>query len=498
MASRSGSKAMTASLMADIAVMNAQKGVMEFPAASRIPRATIETAEERQEWPGLLDRIYKQLDGPMFDSDFQITDEVREDFKEMFGSFKLESEEYKKSLRDNPDPSIKSWDRPHRWDGKTYDFTGHPQDKATDEQIREFIGYLRDELEKEASNVLDIIAREEKGESLPVYLLGRDRSSAERKEALEKLRNESEVKELIYRGQDAYEVLDAKKAAEKIKADRREDRSSGGEHYKRGVGYTGSEGDGLYHLTPHGGYAAGYASSSEQPTTGVIEGVLVSKRLLDLTPITASNHIDYSRGNRKFWDRWEKYYGKGNAPSIDHSWERSDAARPAWDDVTAFGKQKYTGKAFGVYSEKEPWSGGGANGYTMREAFGIKDAESLSKWKWSEKIAKTIGENYQRIHGKPMPENLGVPKGSDYTLQESIYNDLQKRSGLTYQLLKTPTFKRVMKEAKFDAVKYLDYGVGRTTPLGTPAYGATKPSQFKSYFGDKKVDEKSPNMFDAD
>jgi hypothetical protein len=76
--------------------------------------------------------------------------------------------------------------------------------------------------------------------------------------------------------------------------------------------------------------------------------------------------------------------------------------------------------------------------------------------------------------------------------------DMDKRYGVTYQLLKTPTFKKVLKQAGFDAVKYLDTGVSRTSPLGTPAYGATKPTQFKSYFGNKQVDLKSPNMFDAD
>jgi hypothetical protein len=79
-----------------------------------------------------------------------------------------------------------------------------------------------------------------------------------------------------------------------------------------------------------------------------------------------------------------------------------------------------------------------------------------------------------------------------------LRKDLSSRGNTTYQVLKTPTFKKLVKDGGFDAIKYKDFGKSFVQPDGTVAYAATKPTQFKSYFGNKKVNQDSPNVFDAD
>jgi len=441
------------SLRADIAVLNPTTGKMEFPNASLVNQRSINSETEKNQWKNLADRVQAQVDGPMFQPDFKITDEVRKDFEELFGSyFQLKTNEW-------IDENHKNWGKKR---GEEVYFKN-----ATDEQIKQYLGDRREDLEKELKTFREHQAREEK-EERPLYLLGRDKSSPERRQELDRLREQSEVKEIIYRGQDAYEVLDSKKASEVIKELRKKDRESGGEHYSRGVGYTGSEGDGLFHLSPEGGYAGNYGSDRNK-TKGVIEGVLVSKKLLDITSLTASISIYHGlNSDNEYKSVFTKYYGKGTFPPIN-GYE--------------VGGMKPT------YKQREE----------LEQATGRRGID-FERWKWSGAIADTIAQNYQRVNGKPMPANIGLSKTSadKRTLQERFYEDMKGRNGATYQVLKTPTFKSVMKKGGFDAVKYLDYGVGITSPLGTPAYGATKPTQFKSYFGNKKVNQDSPNVFDAD
>lgn len=454
------------SLRADIAVLNPTTGKMEFPKASKVSQRSIYTNEELNDWGELGARIERQSNGPMFQPDFKITDEVRKDFEDMFGSFKLETEDWKS--------------------GKTKEFWKRYGDEndfltASEDKIKLWIKESQQQLFEEAKQYKDNQSKYNDNNEHKLYLLGKDKASPERIAELEKLRKDSQVQDIIYRGQDAYEVLDSKKASEVIAEMRKKDRESGGEHYKRGIGYTGSQGDGLYHLTPHGSYANSYGNDGDTPTSGVIQGVLISKKLLDLTPLTASEDIYQSVNNKAFWGRFEKYYGKNTAP-YDHGWANTRGVGPTYEEALAFRKAPHR------------------NGGTNEENLGKISESQLVTWKWAGAIADTIASNYQRVNGTPMPANIGKVKSdtSNDTLQERIYADFGKRGGYTYQLLKTPTFKRVMKQAGFDAVKYLDYGVSLTSPLGTPAYGATKPTQFKSYFGDKKVDLKSPNVFDAD
>ena len=465
MPSRNGSEAYGRSLRADIAVLNPATNTMEFATASRVKVKSIEGDIEGREWTTLADRIERQTDGPIFQPDFKITDEVRKDLESMFGYFKLETEDYRSGK--NKD----SWNRY----GEQKDFAD-----ASEAEIKEFISRYRLDLMKEVAEFRKYNADEPTSE---VFLLGKDRGSQERIDALEKLRGDSEVKEVIYRGQDAYEVLDAKKSAEIIRQKRQEDRQGGGDSgYRKGIGYTGSEGDGLYHLTPAGGYASGYGSASDKPTSGVIQGVLSSKKLLDLTEITAGSAIHHAINNKEYVERREKYFGKGNMPPIE-GWDLR-GSQPSYEEVRAFNNAPHRSEV----------------GYTNKEYYGSLDESDFAKWKWTHAVADVISRNYERVNGKPMPANIGLSKTDNDTrpLQERLYMDMDKRYGVTYQLLKTPTFKKVLKQAGFDAVKYLDTGVGRTSPQGTPAYGATKPTQFKSYFGSKKVDLKSPNMFDAD
>ena len=416
-------------------------------------------AEELNEWLSLAQRAEAQANGPMFQPDFKITDEVRKDFQDMFGSFKIEENEGKEK-----------WQRYGDWKSFL---------TASEDELRKWLKSFREDLLDEVK-----VAQKNQADddfiSRKITFLGKDKGSSERVEEIEKLRKESAVQDVIYRGQDAYEVLDSKKAAQIIKDSRKDERARGIDSgYRKGVGYTGSEGDGLYHLTPHGTYAASYGGS-ESPRQGVIQGVLVSKRLLDLTPVTAGGGIYYSKNNTEYWNRREKYFGKGTSPAVS-GWEVNGVG-PTYEQVKAFNEAKH---------DKD---------YTNSEFFGRMGKAEYEKFVWCGAIADTIAKNYERVNGKPMPQNIGLPKKSTDTssLQERIYADMDKRNDVTYQVLKTPTFKKVMKEAGFDAVKYLDYGVGRTTPTGTPAYGATKPTQFKSYFGNKKVDLTAPNMFDAD
>jgi len=466
MPSRNGSEAYGRSLRADIAVLNPATNTMEFATASRVKVRSIEGDIEGRDWTTLADRIERQTNGPIFQPDFKITDEVRKDLESMFLFFKLETEDYK---------SGKNKDVWNRY-GEQKDF-----ETASEAEIKEFLARYRLDLIEEVATFRKYDT--ENNANSEVFLLGKDRGSQERIDALEKLRGDSEVKEVIYRGQDAYEVLDAKKAAEIIRQKRREDREGGGDSgYRKGIGYTGSEGDGLYHLTPAGGYASGYGSASDKPTSGVIQGVLSSKKLLDLTEITAGAAIHHAINNKEYVGMREKYFGKGNMPPLE-GWDLR-GSQPSYEEVREFNKAPHRSEA----------------GYTNKEYYGSFDESDLAKWKWTHAVADVISKNYERVNGKPMPASIGLSKTDNDTrpLQERLYSDMDKRHGVTYQLLKTPTFKKVLKQAGFDAVKYLDTGVGRTSPLGTPAYGATKPTQFKSYFGSKKVDLKSPNMFDAD
>jgi DNA-binding NarL/FixJ family response regulator len=126
-------------------------------------------------------------------------------------------------------------------------------------------------------------------------------------------------------------------------------------------------------------------------------------------------------------------------------------------------------------------------------------------------LVDSISKQYKQSFGKEMPSSVGVrkqdgeyeyqkyPENEPYKdLKEAVYSQLAraKSLGQIYMVMKMPFFKKLLKDTKFDTVSYVDFG-GYYSPEGRPAYAVVSPSQFKSYYGNKPVDRKSPNMFDA-
>ena len=418
------------SLRADIAVLNPETGKMEFPSASKRKPESLSNTSDYRGWKDHLNKLDEMISSRAFDPNLELTPAVIAELTEIM-------------------PNL---------------FSNNGGEELTPrEHLEEYKAYLL----KERATAAKIIEDDQKPDAYSkrdLYVLGMEKTSPERKAELDKLRNESEVKEIIYRGQDAYEVLDSKKAAEVIKKKRAEDRAVGGEHYTKGVGYTGSEGDGYYHLTPEGSYATAYGGyvGVEGPKHAVIEGVLIAKKVLDITSLTADQNTRLAKNNTEYWDKYSKYFG-----SPPH-WQ-------GWDISGALAKYKH-------------------------------DESSRAK-DWATEIVKAVADQYEKKNGKRMPANAGLkgeaknetdPNGSYDRLVSTLRKDLSSRGDTTYQVLKTPTFKKLVKDGGFDAIKYKDYGKSFVQPDGTVAYAATKPTQFKSYFGNKKVNQDSPNVFDAD
>ena len=76
----------------------------------------------------------------------------------------------------------------------------HPANQGNEKRME----YFKKEIERAEW------AREHYGKPKKLLMLGLQDSSPERKRELDELRAKSAVKEIIYRGQDAYESLDAK------------------------------------------------------------------------------------------------------------------------------------------------------------------------------------------------------------------------------------------------------------------------------------------------
>jgi hypothetical protein len=315
---------------------------------------------------------------------------------------------------------------------------------------------------KEQLDLAEGYVQKEKG-TRKVLMLGIEDASPERKRELDELRAKSAVKEIIYRGQDAYEVLDAKKAADVIRAKRKEQQELDQvKSYSKWTTYSGSEGDGLYHTSPDVDYAGNYSRrSSEEKTAGIIQGVIVSKHLLDLSSLT-----DESR-----------------------TWL---GAHPQ------FSAQKAQ-----AYSEYGP---------PYRSPYQVNATRDNVKL-YAKGIVDLIKDQYRLSFGKDMPVTAGLRPSekkqyeqyknpnyeNPYTLDKIIDSQIMKRGvSTTYMLLKLPFFKQLLKDTGFDCVKYKDYSGSILDQGGHTAYATVKPTQFKSYFGNKKVDLKSPNMFDAD
>ena len=286
-------------------------------------------------------------------------------------------------------------------------------------------------------------------------VVGMEGGSKERIEQLEQIRKNSSVKEIVFRGQEAYEVLDNKKAAQIVKEQneklRSYDKQKTTSMWARGG--QGSRGDGLYHMTSDPTYADQFAFGAKDGARekgGIVEGVIDSKHLLNL---------------REFSDGIQSWY----------------ASHPDVAGEKAKHEKRYV-------NDFRPELDKNAN-----RAFASALVDSIAK-------------QYKDSFGKPLPEKAGVRKydaenGYDAfkdkepykELKDAVFVQLTKKDslGMMYMVMKMPFFKKLLKDTKFDTIAYMDYG-------DRPSYAVTSPTQFKSYYGDKPVNKKSPNMFDAD
>lgn len=321
------------------------------------------------------------------------------------------------------------------------------------------------------------------------HSLSREDASQERLEQLEKLRAESEVSFPVFRGMEGFEVLDSKAAEAAV----REERKGLDSKRARLNQYHGSAGDGLFHFAKEVGHSLNYARhdtdwemrdntnvadlKSGDSTTGVVEGVLVSKKLLDLREIgpSLSSLIP-------------------DAPkfSLSNNAERSEYHKNELKKKDDF---------YAKNSDKPP--------YFINESETADYQDSLYqmyKAKWVDKIVDAISNQYQSKFGKPMPDDIHISKSSKSSssvdgsvpyanLRNSIYNDpWLKKGDLSYMILKTKAFKNIFKNSGFDAVAYLD----RAKEMTHESIAVKSPNQFKAYAGDKPVNLKSDNIFDAD
>lgn len=334
----------------------------------------------------------------------------------------------------------------------------HPANQGNEKRME----YLKKEVERSEW------AKEHYGKPRKLLMLGLQDSSPERKRELDELRAKSAVKEIIYRGQDAYESLDAKKAAEVIRQMRKE-QADGVQSKTKWTSYSGSEGDGLYHTSPEIEYAARYGrrDSETSKNAGVIEGVIVSKHLLDLTPLTDESRNWLGAQPKFSADKAKALYEDG--PLI---------SRPFQMPATRENVKMYAKGVVDLIKEQYRLS----FGKDMPETAGLRAVE---KKKYEEQVR--MDKYYDRKNENP------------YSLDKIIDSQIMKRGvSTTYMLLKLPFFKQLLKDTGFDCVKYKDLSGSILDLNGTTAYATVKPTQFKSYFGSKKVNPKSPNMFDAD
>ena len=279
------------------------------------------------------------------------------------------------------------------------------------------------------------------GEDINKYYYGllRDQSSPARFAQLEEIRDKSAINIPVFRGMRAMEVLDSKKAEERIK-EKNLDAS-------KDV-YSGSAGDGLYHFTPDVGHARQFTedlprSESSRPTSrqeAVVEGVINSKHILDL---------------REFGILPDQWYEKTTGEDIYGLYKR-------------------------LRNEGSDYGGTGSD-YQLE--------------KWVTGIVESINRQYKDNFGKDLP-SLGRSGGDGRkAIVDSIIKDFSKiKLPTSWTLLKTDTFKKIFKDSQFDAVGYTD----KSSSGEAPAFAVKSPSQFKAYYGDKPVNTKSNNIFDAD
>jgi len=305
--------------------------------------------------------------------------------------------------------------------------------------------------------------------------LSRKQGSPERIKELEEIRKNSKVDFPVYRGQGAFETLDSKKAEKAVK----EQLGDSYAENKRKQRFVGALGDGLYHTTEYSRYAGTFGPV-------VIEGVVDSKHLLDLRelPSEIDKRVRYEKGYEEM-KRLQK--------ERDETPEK-DRGIPVGIDI-------------GIRRAE------GSFGARLRNAINDNKVKSMYEVdnpvayvyarRYANQLVNAISKQYQENFGKKMPLDLGMtPKqkkeadtsdGTYRALKNAVGEQLYSIKNQTqWNILKTPFFKQVMKESGFDAVAYHDFSFGGDEPC----VAFKNPNQFKSYFGDKKVNLKSPNMFD--
>jgi len=317
----------------------------------------------------------------------------------------------------------------------------------------------------------------ESRKSVEQLALSRSQGSPERIAELEKIRKESKVDFPVFRGQDAFETLDSKRAEDAVK-------KMLGDTYnenKRKQKFIGATGDGLYHTTEFSVYAGSFGPV-------VIEGVIDSKHLLDLRALAS--------------DQYDQYiYEKGKVEKDKLVKERNSLpeAEKGIPPTISTGIREAIGNDTGRFMSrirKNPKS-------TMGEV--ESPAYYVYARRYANQLVDTIAKQYRENFGKKMPVDLGMsPKqkkesgtsdGTYRALKTVVGEQLYKlKNPKQWNVLKTPFFRQVMKDTGFDAVAYHDFSFGGDQPC----VAFKNPNQFKSYFGSKKVDKKSPNMFDAD
>ena len=310
-----------------------------------------------------------------------------------------------------------------------------------------------------------------------VMALSRKQGSQERIAELEEIRKKSAVNFPVFRGQDAFETLDSKKAEQAVK----EMLGGSYEESKRKQKYVGATGDGLYHTTEDSGYASSFGSA-------VIEGVIDSKHLLDIRSL-AGDISDNIRKERGIETKRILEKERDALPELDKGIKPDLYMGIRYSEAKSVGRLNE-----GIEKTKNQ---------TVKEL--EYPLHYIYARRYANQLVTAIAKQYEQNFGKKMPVDLGMtPKekkssdtsdGTYRALKAVVAEQLYKlKNQKQWNVLKTPFFRQVMKNTDFDAVAYHDYSFGGDQPC----VAFKNPNQFKSYFGSKKVDKKSPNMFDAD
>lgn len=356
--------------------------------------------------------------------------------------------------------------------------------------------------------------------------LMRDDGSPERIAELDRLREQSEIKVPVFRGQPAYETLDKAAMKEALKKSKE---GLDWRQKKRDVFYGGG---GMFHFSADIDHASDYGHAEDDKQGGVIEGVLIAKSMLDLRKI--GSEPDGFGG-----DIWDSKVGEVvRAKEVIPKFPKPEPRQLPSERMYVNGKDwggGFTDEYKNWRKEKESWEEEKSDflhkfyakvndGGVYSVGYASYDRNDYDNPKWGKSIdekvrvasyidnaVKTIADAYQAKFGKPMPQDIFLKKGeasaknsrqrellkrNDYAaLRNAIWTDKRfARGPYAYLLMQTTPFKEMMKKAKFDSVAYMDI-MHHGDQL--ESFAVMKPNQFKAYAGDKKVNLKSDNMFDA-